>query len=207
MTFILPELPFKNDALAPHISSETLSYHYGKHHKTYVDNLNKLVDGSPLADKTLEEIIAITSTQPDKLGVFNNAAQVWNHAFYWHCMSSNGGGKPSNTLLTVIEDSFGNFEDFIEEFSQAAITCFGSGWAWLVQNEERKLQIIKTSNASTPIIESNLKPLCTIDVWEHAYYIDYKNARPKYVETFFSKLVNWAFVEENLSNKKIWTCY
>lgn len=191
MPFTLPKLPYALDALAPHISKETLEYHYGKHHKTYVDNLNKLIADSEFQSRTLEEIILKSSG-----GVFNNAAQVWNHTFYWHCMSPNGGGEPTGKLHDLIKKSFGSFEDFKDQFSKTAIATFGSGWAWLVKTKDGDLKIISTSNAQNPLTE-NLTPLLTCDVWEHAYYIDYRNARPSYVDAFWN-VVNWDFVIKNL---------
>ena len=191
MAFELPNLPYELNALEPHISKETLEYHYGKHHKTYVDNLNKLVPGSEFEGLSLEKII-----QKSSGGIFNNAAQVWNHTFYWHCLSPNGGGKPSGELLDKIVSSFGSFEEFKEKFTNTSITTFGSGWGWLVKNPDDTLDIISTSNAGTPIKEGKTA-LLTCDVWEHAYYIDYRNARPKYLESFWN-LVNWDFVAKNL---------
>lgn len=192
MAFQLPELPYAMDALSPHISAETLEYHYGKHHNKYVETLNQLVDGTAHAEKTLEDLIKTTDGK-----IFNNAAQVWNHTFYWHCMSPNGGGAPKGKLADSINQAFGSFDAFKEKFSEAAATQFGSGWAWLVQNEDGSLSIEKTSNAENPLTKGQ-KPILTCDVWEHAYYIDYRNARPKYVEAFWN-LVNWTFVEQQLS--------
>ncbi|HAT1889943.1 TPA: superoxide dismutase [Fe] [Legionella pneumophila] len=191
MTFTLPQLPYALDALAPHISKETLEYHYGKHHNTYVTNLNKLIPGTEFESMTLEEII-----MKAKGGIFNNAAQVWNHTFYWHSMSPNGGGEPKGRLAEAINKSFGSFAAFKEQFSQTAVTTFGSGWAWLVQDQSGALKIISTSNAGTPMTEG-LNALLTCDVWEHAYYIDYRNRRPDYIEAFWS-LVNWDFASSNL---------
>ena len=194
MAFTLPELPYSKDALAPHISAETLEYHHGKHHKAYVDNLNKLLDGKPEASKSLEEVI-----MSSEAGVFNNAAQVWNHTFYWSSMkapSAGGGGKPTGDLAAAIDRDFGSFDKFKEEFTQAGITQFGSGWAWLVL-EGGKLKVTKTPNADLPM-KHGQKALLTMDVWEHAYYIDYRNARPKYIETFLTSLANWDFALENL---------
>jgi len=192
MAFELPALPYAKDALAPHISEETLEYHYGKHHKTYVDNLNKLTQDSELADKSLEELIKTQSG-----GIFNNAAQVWNHTFYWKCLSPNGGGKPNGDLLTAIERDFGGFDAFKEKFTETSVKTFGSGWGWLVKNADGKLEIVSTSNAGNPLTDDQT-PLLTCDVWEHAYYIDYRNARPKYLEGFW-ELVNWEFVAKNLA--------
>ncbi|HBI21570.1 MAG TPA: superoxide dismutase [Fe] [Legionella sp.] len=191
MTFTLPELPYAMDALSPHISKETLEYHYGKHHQAYVTNLNKLIVDSDFALMTLEQVIKKSSG-----GIFNNAAQVWNHTFYWHCLSPNGGGEPSGKLADAIRLAFGSFAAFQEQFTQTAIATFGSGWAWLVQDEQDRLKIISTSNAATPMTEG-LTALLTCDVWEHAYYIDYRNARPTYLNAFW-QLVNWDFAASNL---------
>jgi Fe-Mn family superoxide dismutase len=190
MTFELPKLPYALDALAPTISKETLEFHYGKHHQTYVTNLNNLVPGTEFEGKSLEHIM-----QHSTGGIFNNAAQVWNHTFYWHCMKPHGGGKPSGKLLEAIEHAFESFDKFKEQFTKTAIGTFGSGWAWLVKDAQGKLSIVSTSNAGNPMTDSK-HPLLTCDVWEHAYYIDYRNARPKYVEAFW-QLVNWDFVAEN----------
>ena len=188
----LPKLPYANDALAPHISAETIEYHYGKHHKTYVDNINRLIQGTEFANLSLEDIIK--KAQPG--GIFNNAAQVWNHSFYWNCLSPKGGGEPTGQTTAAITKSFGSFKDFQEKFTNAAVTHFGSGWAWLVKNTDGSLAIETTSNAGTPLKDGK-KALLTCDVWEHAYYIDYRNARAKYIEAFW-KLVNWDFVAANL---------
>jgi Fe-Mn family superoxide dismutase len=196
MTFELPKLPYEKDALAPHISENTMNYHYGKHHQAYVTNLNKLVEGTDLATKSLEEVIKISAVDASKGGIFNNAAQVWNHTFYWNSMKPNGGGKPSGKVLAKIEESFGSYEKFAEEFKNAGATQFGSGWAWLVL-ENDKMKIVKTANAATPLTTS-AKPLMTMDVWEHAYYLDYQNARPNYMDVFLNELVNWDFVAKNL---------
>ncbi|TVR15222.1 MAG: superoxide dismutase [Planctomycetota bacterium] len=192
MAFSLPELPYAKDALAPHISAETLDFHHGKHHNAYVTKLNSLIEGSDKASSSLEDII----TSSDG-GLFNQAAQVWNHTFYWHCMKPNGGGAPSGALATAIDGAFGNFDAFKNEFAEAAATQFGSGWAWLVV-KDGKLAVTKTANADTPLAH-NEKALLTIDVWEHAYYIDFRNARPNYISTFLDHLVNWDFVAENLA--------
>lgn len=194
MAFTLPNLPYAKDALAPHISAETLEFHHGKHHQAYVTNLNKLLEGKPEESKSLEEIIMSSDG-----GVFNNAAQVWNHTFYWNSMKPNGGGKPTGDLLAAIERDFGSFDKFKEEFSNAGATQFGSGWAWLVE-QNGKLAVTKTPNADLPM-KHGQKALLTMDVWEHAYYIDYRNARPKYIETFLNSLVNWDFAAENLAKK------
>ncbi|NYT37068.1 superoxide dismutase [Fe] [Allopusillimonas soli] len=191
MAFTLPPLPYAMDALAPTISKETLEYHYGKHHQAYVTNLNKQIEGTEFASASLEEIIKKASG-----GVFNNAAQVWNHTFYWSCMSPNGGGQPTGKLLEAINAKWGSVDAFIEAFNTSAAGNFGSGWTWLVKKADGSLDIVNTSNAQTPITGDDV-PLLTCDVWEHAYYIDYRNARPKYLESFW-KLVNWEFAASNL---------
>ena len=191
MAFTLPALPYAKDALAPHITAETLEFHHGKHHNAYVTNLNKLLEGKPEASKSLEEIIMSSDG-----GVFNNAAQIWNHTFYWHSMKPNGGGQPTGDLLAAINRDFGSFDKLKEEFTAAATTQFGSGWAWLV-SQNGKLAVTKTGNADLPM-KHGQKALLTIDVWEHAYYIDFRNLRPKYIETFLNHLVNWDFALENL---------
>ena len=196
MPFELPTLPYGKNALAPHISENTINYHYGKHHQAYVTNLNNLISGTDLADKSLEEIIKISANDKTKAGIFNNSAQVWNHTFYWHSMKPNGGGKPSGEVLKHIESDFGSYENFVTEFKNAGATQFGSGWAWLVL-DSGKLKVVKTGNAETPLTTS-AKPLMTMDVWEHAYYLDYQNARPNYIDTFLNHLVNWDFVAQNL---------
>jgi len=187
----LPALPYSNDALEPVISKETIEYHYGKHHQTYVTNLNKLIVGTEFENLPLEEIIKKSSG-----GIFNNAAQVYNHTFYWNCLAPKAGGEPAGKLAEAINEAFGSFDAFKEKFSATAVGTFGSGWAWLVKNADGKLEIISTSNAGNPLTE-NKKPLLTCDVWEHAYYIDYRNARASYVEKFWN-LVNWDFVASNL---------
>jgi Fe-Mn family superoxide dismutase len=192
MAFTLPPLPYDKNALAPHISGETLDYHYGKHHQAYVTNLNKLVEGKPEASKSLEDIILSSDG-----GVFNNAAQIWNHTFYWQSMKPNGGGLPAGDLADAINRDFGSFDKFAEEFTAAATTQFGSGWAWLVLGKDKKLAVTKTPNADLPL-KHGQKALLTIDVWEHAYYIDFRNQRPKYIETFLKHLANWDFALANL---------
>ncbi len=191
MAFELPALPYAKNALEPHISEETLEYHYGKHHNTYVVNLNNLIAGTDFENQSLEDIIKNSDG-----GIFNNAAQVWNHTFYWNCLSPNGGGEPTGALADAINAKFGSFEQFKKDFSDAGVTNFGSGWTWLVKNGSGELKIVKTSNAGCPLTDG-LTPLLTCDVWEHAYYIDYRNARPSYVEAFWN-LVNWDFVASNL---------
>jgi Fe-Mn family superoxide dismutase len=192
---ILPPLPYPDNALDPVISANTLGFHYGKHHKTYVDNLNKLIAGTELADLPLEDVIKATAGKTDKVGVFNNAAQVWNHTFYWNSLSPNGGGEPPAALRQKIEASFGSVEACKKELTAAATTQFGSGWAWLVKDGD-KLQVTKTSNAELPFTKG-LKPLLTIDVWEHAYYLDYQNRRVDYVNAVLEKLINWDFAAGN----------
>ena len=192
MEHTLPALPYAMDALAPTISQETLEYHYGKHHKAYVDNLNNLIKGGEFENSTLEEIVKKSTG-----GIFNNAAQVWNHTFYWNSMTPNGGGAPTGALADAINAKWGSFDSFKAEFTKTAVTTFGSGWAWLVKTPAGGLELVSTSNAATPLTTDN-KALLTCDVWEHAYYIDYRNARPKYVESFWG-LVNWDFVAANFA--------
>jgi superoxide dismutase, Fe-Mn family len=193
----LPPLPYAQDALAPVISAETLSFHYGKHHKAYVDNLNKLVAGTDLADTPLEKVIAATAGKPDKAGVFNNAAQIWNHTFFWNSLKPNGGGAPTGAVAKGIEAAFGSFDHFKKEFANAAMTQFGSGWAWLAA-DKGTLKVVKTPNAETPLT-AGLTPLVTIDVWEHAYYLDYQNRRADFVAAVIDKLLNWEFANANLA--------
>lgn len=193
MAFELPELPYAKDALAPHISEETLEFHYGKHHATYVTKLNGLVPGSEFEGKSLEEIIKTSSG-----GVFNNAAQIWNHTFYWHCLSPQGGGEPTGDLAEAINAKFGSFESFKEEFTNSAINNFGSSWTWLVKKADGSVEIMNTSNAGCPLTEEGVTPLMTVDLWEHAYYIDYRNARPNYMNAFWS-LINWEFAAKNFA--------
>ena len=187
----LPPLPFAKDALSPHISAETLEYHYGKHHQAYVNNLNQLIPGTKYENLPLEEIVRSSEGK-----IFNNAAQVWNHSFYWNCLSPNASGKPAGALLQRIEKRFGSFGEFQKQFTDTAVGQFGSGWAWLVQAADGALELRATGNAGTPLTTQDT-PLLTCDVWEHAYYIDYRNARPKYVEAFW-KLANWDFAAKNL---------
>jgi len=191
MAFTLPPLPWAKDALAPHISAETLDFHYGKHHQAYVTNLNKLLEVKPEASKSLEDLILSSDG-----GVFNNAAQIWNHTFYWNSMKAQGGGKPTGKLLELVNRDFGSADNLLQQLGEAAKTQFGSGWAWLV-DEGGKLKVIKTANADLPM-KHNQKALLTCDVWEHAYYIDYRNARPNYVDAFLKNLVNWDFAAKNL---------
>ena len=192
MAFELPALPYEKNALEPHISQETLEYHYGKHHNTYVTKLNGLVEGTDLEGKSLEDIIKTSSG-----GVFNNAAQIWNHTFYWNSLSPNGGGEPTGAVADAINAAFGSFEDFKAKFNDMAVNNFGSSWTWLVKKADGSLDIVNTSNAGTPITEG-LTPLITVDLWEHAYYIDYRNVRPDYLKGFWA-LVNWDFANENFA--------
>lgn len=193
MAIELPALPYEKTALEPHISAETIDFHYGKHHNTYVVKLNGLIEGTEFAGKALEDIVK-TSTG----GVFNNAAQIWNHTFYWHCLSPNGGGQPTGALLTAIESAFGSFDEFKAKFTDSAVNNFGSGWTWLVKKSDGTLDIVNTSNAATPLTDEGVTPLLTVDVWEHAYYIDYRNVRPNYLEGFWA-LVNWDFAAKNFA--------
>lgn len=193
MAFELPTLPYSTDALMPHMSPETFQYHYGKHHKAYVDNLNKMVPGTEFEKMSLEDIIKKSSGP-----VFNNAAQVWNHTFFWNCLSPNGGGEPTGALAEAIKKDFGSFQAFKEKFTDTAIKTFGSGWAWLVKNKSGKLEVVSTSNAGTPLTTEGLVPLLTADVWEHAYYIDYRNDRAKFLGAFWS-LVNWKWASEKFA--------
>ncbi len=193
MPFQLPDLPFPKDSLKPYMSEETLEYHHGKHHQTYVNNLINLIAGTEFENMSLEEII-VKSSGP----IFNNSSQTWNHTFFWNCLSPKGGGVPKGELLKEIEKNFGSFEEFKKQFSNAAVSLFGSGWVWLVKKAEGNLDIIQTSNAGNPLT-LGFKPLLVIDVWEHAYYIDYRNARPKFVEAFW-EIVNWDFVLQNFQS-------
>ncbi len=191
MAFELPALPYEKNALEPHISAETLEYHYGKHHATYVTKLNGLVEGTEMASKSLEDIV-----KNSEGGVFNNAAQIWNHTFYWNSLSPNGGGEPTGALADAINAKWGSFADFKAALNDKAVNNFGSSWTWLVKTADGSLDIVNTSNAGTPLTDSSVTPLLTVDLWEHAYYIDYRNARPKYLEGFWS-LVNWDFAAKN----------
>ena len=192
MAHELPALPYAMNALEPTISQETLEYHYGKHHQTYVTNLNNLVPGTEFENASLEDIVMKSSG-----GVFNNAAQIWNHTFYWNCLSPNGGGAPSGDLAGAIDKAFGSFDEFKKTFATSAATNFGSGWTWLVKNSDGGVEIVNTSNAANPMTDGKT-PLLTVDVWEHAYYIDYRNARPKYLEEIWN-LINWDFVAGNFA--------
>ena len=193
----LPPLPYAQDALAPVISAETLSFHYGKHHKAYVDNLLKLVAGTELAEQPLEAVIKAVAGKPDKAGVFNNAAQIWNHTFFWNSLKPSGGGAPTGAVAKGIDAAFGSYENFKKEFANAAMTQFGSGWAWLVA-DKGQLKIVKTPNAETPLTTGQAA-LLTIDVWEHAYYLDYQNRRADFVAAVIDKLLNWDFANANLA--------
>jgi len=192
----LPELPYAKDALAPIISANTLEFHHGKHHRAYVDNLGKLIAGTELADADLETIIGKVAGDPARAGIFNNAAQVWNHSFYWKCLKAGGGGAPTGAVAAKINAAWGSYEKFVEELKNAGVTQFGSGWAWLVL-EGGQLKITKTANADTPIAHG-VKPLLTLDVWEHAYYLDYQNRRPDYLAAVIGRLIDWDFVNANL---------
>jgi superoxide dismutase, Fe-Mn family len=196
MAVSLPELPYAKDALAPVISANTLDFHHGKHHKAYVDNLNKLIAGTELETKSLEEIIQIAAKDAAKAGIFNNAAQIWNHSFYWQCLKKGGGGAPTGKIAEKINATWGSYDKFVEELKNAGATQFGSGWAWLVLDGD-KLKITKTANADTPMVHGQ-KALLTIDVWEHAYYLDYQNRRPDYLSAVIQNLINWDFVNANL---------
>lgn len=193
MAFELPPLPYEKNALEPHISAETLEYHYGKHHNTYVVKLNGLIEGTEFANQSLEEIVRTSQG-----GVFNNAAQIWNHTFYWHSLSPNGGGEPSGALADAINAKWGSFAAFKEAFNDKAVNNFGSSWTWLVKLADGSLDIVNTSNAGTPLTEDGVTPLMTVDLWEHAYYIDYRNLRPKYMEGFWA-LINWDFAAQNFA--------
>ena len=197
MAIILPELPYAKNALAPYVSEKTLEFHYGKHHNAYVVNANKLIEGTELAEERIEDIIKKTAGDASRVGIFNNAAQVWNHTFYWQCMKPNGGGLPYGLIAEKINADFGSYEKFVEEFKNAGVMQFGSGWAWLVLKDDA-LKITKTANADTPIAQGTT-PLLVVDVWEHAYYLDYQNRRPDYLSAFVENLINWDFVNACLS--------
>lgn len=195
--FILPPLPYPDQALSPTISANTIGFHYGKHHQGYINQLNQLVTGTPLAEQPLTAVITTTAGKADQAAIFNNAAQVWNHTFYWNSLRPKGGGKPTGPLADLIDQSFGGYDAFKAEFTKAATSQFGSGWAWLVKDGD-KLTIAKTSNADTPIAHGQ-KPLLTVDVWEHAYYLDYQNRRADYVAAVLDNLINWEFAAQNLA--------
>ncbi len=197
MPFELPPLPYSKDALAPYISANTLDFHHGKHHQTYVTTLNSLTKDSPLASKSLEEVIKEAAGDPSKTSLFNNAGQVWNHNFFWNCMKPGGGGKPTGPVASAIDSAFGSYEKFAEEFKNACVTQFGSGWGWLAA-ENGSLKVVKTSNADLPLVHGQ-RALLTCDVWEHAYYLDYQNRRADFVQAFLDHLVNWDFVGANLT--------
>lgn len=200
-TITLPDLPYAKDALQPHISAETLEFHHDKHHNAYVVKLNELITGTAFEGQDLEAIIKATANDASKLGVFNQAAQIWNHTFYWNCMTPNGGGAPTGAVADKITAAFGSYEKFAEEFTNAALTQFGSGWAWLVADEVNgNVSIMKTANADLPMAHGKVA-LLTVDVWEHAYYIDFRNLRPKYVKTFLDSLVNWDYVNAKLAGQ------
>lgn len=196
MSITLPSLPYEMDALAPYINKETLEFHYGKHHNAYVVNANKLLEGTDLAKEDLDSVIKTAANDASLGGLFNNAAQVWNHSFYWNCMKPGGGGLPSGPIADKLTSDFGAYETFVEQFKNAGATQFGSGWAWLILKDGR-LEIMKTPNADTPIAKG-LKPLLTVDVWEHAYYLDYQNRRPDYLSAFVEHLINWDFVNSQM---------
>jgi len=196
MPFALPPLPYSENALEPYTSAKTISFHYGKHHKAYVDTLNKAAAGTDLEGKPLDQVIRAVAGDPKRTGVFNNAAQVWNHTFFWSCMKPSGGGRPPGEVAKRIDAAFGSYEGFAEQFKAAAVGRFGSGWGWLVE-EGGALKIVSTSNADTPMVNRQ-KALLTVDVWEHAYYLDYQNRRPDFVQAFLDHLVNWDFVAGNL---------
>jgi Fe-Mn family superoxide dismutase len=205
MAIILPELAYPKDALAPYLSEKTLDFHYSKHHNTYVVNVNKLIEETDLANETLENVINKTVGDTSKSGIFNNAAQVWNHTFYWHSMKPNGGGPPTGAIADKIKADFGSYDKFAEEFKNAGATQFGSGWAWLIV-KNGKLELMKTSNADTPIAHG-LKPVLTVDVWEHAYYLDYQNRRVDYLDAFIKNLINWDFANSCMDEgwlQKLW---
>ncbi len=196
--FILPALPYGESALEPVISAKTLGFHYGKHHRGYVNKLNELISGTKFAGLKLEEIIEQTAGKAENAGIFNNAAQVWNHTFYWNSLSPNGGGKPAGMIGKKIEADFGSYENFVQQFSEIGTAQFGSGWVWLVE-DGGTLKIVKTANAENPISQKKGKPILVLDVWEHAYYLDYQNRRSDHLKTMIDKLINWEFVEKNLS--------
>jgi Fe-Mn family superoxide dismutase len=196
MSVPYPDLPYAKDALEPYISARTFEFHYGKHHKAYVDNANKMLEGSDLAGKDLVAIIQAAAKDPGKKGLFNNTAQAWNHAFFWQCLKKGGGGKPTGRIAERITADFGSYEKFAEAFKNAGVTQFGSGWAWLVE-KGGKLEIMQSANADTPVAQG-IKPLLVVDVWEHAYYLDYQNRRPDFLQAFLDHLLNWDFVNANL---------
>lgn len=201
MAYSQPALPYADNALAPHISTETIGFHYGKHHATYIKKYNDMVAGTPLDDQNIEDVIVATANNPEKASLFNNGAQAWNHSFYWNSLSPNGGGKPSGEIAGKIDTDFGNYDAFKEELANAAATQFGSGWAWLVL-DKGQLKVVKTANAQTPLT-SGMIPILTIDVWEHAYYLDFQNRRPDYVAAVIDDLLNWDFASQNFLNAQV----
>ncbi len=201
MAYTQPALPYAENALEPHISANTISFHYGKHHATYVKKYNDMVAGTPHDDQSIEDVIVATANNPDKVGVFNNGAQAWNHTFYWNSLSPNGGGIPSGEIAEKIDADFGSYEKFKEELANAAATQFGSGWAWLVL-DKGLLKVVKTANAQTPLT-NGMFPILTIDVWEHAYYLDYQNRRPDYISAVIDELLNWTFASKNFLDAQV----
>lgn len=201
MAYSQPALPYADNALAPHISTETIGFHYGKHHATYIKKYNDMVAGTSLDDQNIEDVIVATANNPEKAGLFNNGAQAWNHSFYWNSLSPNGGGKPSGEIAGKIDTDFSNYDAFKEELANAAATQFGSGWAWLVL-DKGQLKVVKTANAQTPLT-SGMIPILTIDVWEHAYYLDFQNRRPDYVAAVIDDLLNWDFASQNFLNAQV----
>jgi Fe-Mn family superoxide dismutase len=198
MAFTLPELPYAKDALEPHYSAQTLEFHHGKHHNAYVTKTNDLVSGTELEDKPIEEVISAAKAKGDTT-LFNQSAQVWNHTFFWSCMKPGGGGKPSGAVAEAIDKAFGSYEDFVTQYKTKAAGNFGSGWTWLVKKSDGSVEIVNTDDADTPLAHDGMTPVLTVDVWEHAYYLDYQNRRPDYVQAFFDHLVNWDFVNENMA--------
>ncbi|MDX1712015.1 MAG: superoxide dismutase [Rhodovibrionaceae bacterium] len=199
MAFELPSLPFAEDALEPHMSAKTLSFHHGKHHKAYVDKTNDLVKDTDLEGKSLEEVISAAASDSSKQGLFNQSAQIWNHSFFWNCLSPDGGGQPDGDVAKAIDDAFGSYDKFAEEFKAKAVAQFGSGWAWLVKKNGGAVEIVTTANADTPLVHDGMTALLTCDVWEHAYYLDFQNRRPDFVQSFLDNLANWDFVNKNYS--------
>ena len=197
MKISLPDLKFSNNALEPYISERTIEFHHGKHHNAYVQNTINLITGTDLENESLEKVIETASKDQTKVGIFNNAAQVWNHSFYWNCIKPNGGGAPDGKIAELLNDAFGSYDNFADNFKNAGMTQFGSGWAWLVKTSDNTLSIVKTANADTPIVHKRT-PLITVDVWEHAYYLDYQNRRPDYLDDFLNYLINWDFVNSLL---------
>ena len=201
MTHQLPPLPYADNGLAPHISQQTVALHYGKHHQAYLTNLNNLLKDNPLLGKPLAEIVMAAQGKPDMMGVFNNAGQAWNHGVYWPSMKADGGGKPSGDIAAKIDSDLGGYEKFVEMFKTAGATQFGSGWAWLALDKNKKLSVTKTSNADSPMTSGGVA-LIGLDVWEHAYYLDYQNRRPDYIQTFLDKLLNWDYANDNLKKAR-----